>query len=104
MIKKQEIINVLIDEGLSIIESDRTLDTVENFRLCVQDVEEKAVSERIDPIINLIKQFPYPFDIIYDINKPIWQDMKGNWHKGFWSHEAKRWFVKLKELVKDELQ
>ncbi len=42
MIKKHEIISVLIDYGMSIIESDSSTDDRENFRLAIEDIVEKA--------------------------------------------------------------
>jgi len=42
MIKKYEIISVLIDYGMSIIESDSATDDKENFRLAIEDIVEKA--------------------------------------------------------------
>lgn len=45
MIHKDQIIGVLIDEGLSVIESNRTLDTVENFRDAIKDIESKAIAD-----------------------------------------------------------
>jgi hypothetical protein len=48
MIKKDEIIGILIDRGLSVIESNRTLDSRKNFRLAIIDIEEKAVKEYQD--------------------------------------------------------
>lgn len=45
MIKKHQIIGVLITYGLSVIEANRTLDTIENFELVIGDIIEKAKTE-----------------------------------------------------------
>ncbi len=45
MLKKREIIAVLVDYGLSVIESDRVTDNKRNFELAVQDVIEKGRNE-----------------------------------------------------------
>lgn len=49
MITKKEIIDVLVEQGLSIIESNRILDTKEDFRLAVQDVIDKAIMHKEKP-------------------------------------------------------
>lgn len=45
MIKKQEIINILIDYGVSIIESDSLLDTKENFNNAIKDIQDKVLAD-----------------------------------------------------------
>lgn len=45
MIKKQEILNVLVEYGLSIVEYTRALDSVENFRLTIEDIIAKAIDD-----------------------------------------------------------
>ncbi len=44
MLKKNEIIEVLIDHGVSLIESERLLDDKETFDLAIKDIEEKTLS------------------------------------------------------------
>lgn len=45
MIKKKDIIDVLVDYGLSVIEADRVLDSKKSFELAIEDLLDKAVSE-----------------------------------------------------------
>ncbi|MBU0963223.1 MAG: hypothetical protein KKD48_04945 [Nanoarchaeota archaeon] len=45
MIKKHEIISVLIDAGLSIIESNRVTDDIQSFRFAIEDIISKAYEE-----------------------------------------------------------
>ncbi len=45
MIKKKVIIDVLVEYGLSIIESDRVLDSKKEFQLAIEDLLDKAVTE-----------------------------------------------------------
>ena len=45
MLKKEEIINVLIDNGGSLIESERLTDNKKNFELAIQDICEKTLSD-----------------------------------------------------------
>lgn len=45
MLKKKEIIEVLVDYGLSIIESDRVTDNKKNFELAIKDIIEKSQSD-----------------------------------------------------------
>ena len=45
MLKKKEIIEVLIDYGLSIIECESVTDNKKNFELAIQDIIEKAINE-----------------------------------------------------------
>ncbi len=45
MIKKKEIISVLLEYGLSPIECERTTDSKENFSLAIQSIVENVRSE-----------------------------------------------------------
>jgi hypothetical protein len=49
MIKKAEIISILIEYGLSPIEADRSLDSVENFKLVIEDLLNHAVTDEWKP-------------------------------------------------------
>ena len=45
MLKKEEIISVLIDNGVSVLESEGLTDNKENFELAIQDIREKVLSD-----------------------------------------------------------
>ena len=45
MITKKEIIDVLIDEGLSIIESCRCVDSKKEFREAIVDIKDKYLDD-----------------------------------------------------------
>ena len=45
MIKRESIIGVLIDFGLSVIECERALENKENFRLTIRDIIDQHIRE-----------------------------------------------------------
>lgn len=45
MIKKEEIIDVLIQHGVSCIESERLTDNKDNFDLAIKDIQDKTIAE-----------------------------------------------------------
>lgn len=45
MLKKREIIDVLVDQGVSIIESDSITDNKENFKFAVEDILDKSLAD-----------------------------------------------------------
>lgn len=46
MIRKGEIIGVLLEYGLSPIESERSLDSVDDFRSVIEDLLDRAVTDQ----------------------------------------------------------
>lgn len=59
MIKKKDIIDVLVEQGLSVTESDRVLDTKNDFRLALQDVIDKAIMHKEKPSTKYYSSFEY---------------------------------------------
>ena len=45
MIKKQEIVDVLVEEGMSIIECDRAANSKEEFQQAIQGLIEERISD-----------------------------------------------------------
>ena len=49
MIKKKDIISILVQYGLSVVESDRALDSRKNFKIVMEDICDKAVNQEWRP-------------------------------------------------------
>jgi len=71
LIKKNEILTVLTDCGLSIIECERVLENKEYFRLAIEDIMDHAVADgwQKDGTFKHKEKIHYPYKNLYLCNQ-----------------------------------